>query len=454
VIVLLAKPNADPEVFARAFISAHGGKLRFLFRHGTKGFSAILPSPAVDVLRQDPAVRIVEPIQWFGVVAGCPSVGYADFCQSDPPWGLDRIDQRAGLGGTYNYNETGSGVTVYVFDTGILTTHSQFGGRAAVAYDLTGGNGQDCTGHGTHVAGIIGGSTYGVAKQVQLRAVRVLDCDPNTRDSTDKWMAGIDSIVAHHVTPAVANMSLAVVDPNTGLQTTDSAVDAKVSDLIAAGVPVVVAAGNDAVDACNTSPARVESALTVGATTSSDAGAIFSDFGSCLDLFAPGQDIISAWWTSNTATNTLSGTSMAAPHVTGVAAAYLQRVPSASPSQVASAITSRATADALSNIGTGSPNLLLHTFFDDASISGPGLMNCTDTYTWFTSASGVGTSFTYVWYQGSPSGFGNGMIWVQVGTGPSYTRQGCPVEAYLWLRVKATDEFGFHRLAYKTVSKQ
>src|SRR6266566_9437317 len=161
VIVLLRDRNADPRAFAQGTIATGGGRLRFLFNHGTKGFSAILPSLAVDALRRNPAVRIVEPIQQVDVAAGCPSVGWATFCQPDPTWGLDRIDQRAlPLGGTYNFNERGDGVTVYVFDTGILTTHSEFGGRAAVLYDLTGGNGQDCYGHGTHVAGIIGGSTY------------------------------------------------------------------------------------------------------------------------------------------------------------------------------------------------------------------------------------------------------------------------------------------------------
>ncbi|HJS42085.1 MAG TPA: S8 family peptidase [Gemmatimonadales bacterium] len=458
VIVMLANAQADPNAFAQSIISAHGGKIRFLFTHGTKGFSANLPSTAVEALRRNPAVRIVEPIRSVEVVAPCPVSRLADFCLPNPTWALDRIDQRTlPLGGTYNYNERGDGVTVYVFDTGILTTHSQFGGRAAIAFDLTGGNGQDCSGHGTHVAGIIGGVTYGVAKQVQLRAVRVIDCDPFTPDLTDVWMAGIDSVIGNHVTPAVANMSLAVVEG--GQQVADSAVDAKVYDLIAAGVTVVVAAGNDNVDACNTSPARVPSAVTVGASNASDARwvsspTLGSDFGTCLDLFAPGQDVLSAWWSSNTATMVVSGTSMAAPHVAGLAAAYLQRDSDAPPSQVSSAILSRATVDALTNIGTGSPNLLLHTFFDDAFISGPDVMNCTAIYTWTASAAGVGTSFTYVWEQGIPTGFGNGMFWQQVGTGPTYTRQGCPGEAYLWLRVTATDEFGFHRLAYKTVAKQ
>ncbi len=447
-VVMLADPQVDAAAFAHDFISRNGGTLRFVFQHGTKGFSAILPAPAVRAIGSNPAVKFVEPIRWVDVVDHVTQTG--------APWALDRIDQRARpLDGSYTYGEVGTGVTVYVFDTGILTTHSQFAGRAAVAFDLTGGNGQDCTGHGTHVAGIVGSSTYGVAKQVQLRAVRVIDCDPNTRDSTDTWMAGIDSIVGNHATPAVANMSLAVVDPATGRQTTDAAVDAKVPDLIAAGVPVVIAAGNDNVDACNTSPARVALAITVGASNSSDArwvdsGVSGSDFGVCLDLFAPGQSVTSAWWTSNTATMVETGTSMAAPHVAGTAALYLQRDPTATPSQVWSAISSRATSNALTNIGTGSPNRLLHSLFAEVSISGPSGISSCGTYTWTANPLGVqGSGWTYLWEAQYTR---IGPQWYFMGSDQNLTfQQACPGTGSFTLRVTATGSLGFHGTAVKFV---
>ena len=225
--VLFNDTRVEPRAFAKEVIAAHGGTLRHVFEHGTKGFSAMLPNAAVDALRQNPRVKFVTPIQ----VVVALDHGF----QSGAPWGLDRIDQRpptAG-GGTYQYGETGAGVTAYVFGTGIRTAHAEFGGRAAVAYDFAGGNGQDCNGHETHVAGIMGGSTYGVAKQVQLRAVRILDCAAS--GLTDWWMAAIDAVIANHATPAVANMSVGIFDGQTGMETTHDGVDTKLADFDRSG---------------------------------------------------------------------------------------------------------------------------------------------------------------------------------------------------------------------------
>ncbi len=250
----------------------------------------------------------------------------------------------------YVYNFTGSGVRAYVIDTGILTSHRQFGSRASAVYDAFGGNGQDCNGHGTHVAGTIGGSTYGVAKSARLRAVRVLDCGGS--GPTSGVIAGVEWVTANHIKPAVANMSL-----GGGASTS---LDMAVNNSINAGVTYAVAAGNENQNACNVSPARVGNALTVGSTTSSDARSSFSNFGTCVDLFAPGSSITSAWSTSTTATRTISGTSMASPHVAGVAALYLQSDTGASPATVRDAIIDAATTDRLSGIGSGSPNRLLY----------------------------------------------------------------------------------------------
>jgi aqualysin 1 len=272
--------------------------------------------------------------------------------QTNATWGLDRIDHVSRpLNGTYVYTSTGSGVNVYIIDTGIRTTHSQFAGRASVAIDTVndGRNGLDCHGHGTHVSGTVGGSTYGVAKAVRLFSVRVLDCSGS--GTTSGVIAGVDWVTAHHVSPAVANMSL-----GGGAST---ALDSAVRNSIASGVTYAIAAGNANVNVASSSPARVSQAITVGSSTSNDARSSFSNYGSIVDIFAPGSSITSAWLTSDTATNTLSGTSMATPHVAGVAARYLQYNRTASPATVRNAIVNAASLNRLSGVPRGTTNRLL-----------------------------------------------------------------------------------------------
>lgn len=321
----------------------YGGKVTQTYSSALRGFGAKMSAQQARRLAADPRVDFVEQ----------DSIIKLDATQTGATQGLDRIDQRARpLDGSYTFNTTATNVNAYIIDTGIRTTHVDFGGRATRDFDSVGDgqNGNDCNGHGTHVSGTVGGNTWGVAKGVRLHAVRVLDC--NGSGTTNGVIAGVNFVTANHGANAVANMSL-----GGGIST---ALDNAVRNSITAGVTYGIAAGNSNANACNSSPSRVTQAIIVGATTpSTDVRASFSNFGTCLDLFAPGVNITSAWRTSDTATNTISGTSMATPHVVGVAALWLSAHPGSSPAAVQSAIIAGSTAGVVGSAGTGSPNRML-----------------------------------------------------------------------------------------------
>ena len=327
-------------------------------------FPAELSNEAVAGLQQDPRVAYVEQDKTIKLNptvdtltetdANQVAASASEAVQLNATWGLDRIDQRTrSLDTRYNYLATGAGVRAYIIDTGINIAHTEFGGRASLGYSSIGGTAADCNGHGTHVAGTIGGATYGVAKGVSLIAVRVLDCYGS--GSSSSVIAGVNWVTQQkRANPAlrmVANMSLG------GSRST--ALDSAVNNSITAGVIYVVAAGNDNTNACNVSPAGVSNAITVGAMNNTDVRAYFSNFGICLDIFAPGVNITSAWYTSNSALNTISGTSMASPHVAGVVALYLQSLGNVSPATVAAQLRTKATPNVVLNPGPGSPNYLL-----------------------------------------------------------------------------------------------
>jgi len=359
-IVVFRDDESDPDGQANALVRAHGGSLRFVYRAALKGFAvANLPDAAVEALQRNPRIAFVER---DGIVTADDAGS-----QTSATWGIDRIDQRdLPLSTTYAWDSDGTGVTVYIIDTGILTTHTQFGGRASGGFtSINDGNGtSDCHGHGTHVSGTVGGSTYGVAKNVNLVAVRVLNCSGSGSDAG--VIAGIDWVTQNHASSAVANMSLGG-GPS-------AALDQALTNSVNAGVTYAVAAGNSSANACNYSPSRAPAALTVGATTSTDARSSFSNWGTCVDIMAPGSGITSAWNTSTTATNTISGTSMASPHVAGAAALYLSNGHlNATPADVEAALESSATSGKVTGLtGTGTPNLLLYTHFGTAPPPPPG----------------------------------------------------------------------------------
>jgi subtilisin family serine protease len=342
------------EALERADLSALGlnpseARVQFVYKEALKGFAARLTPAALARLRRDPRVAYVQldhALEYEAV-------------QPNPPWGLDRIDQRnLPLDNRYTYTATGRGVNIYIFDSGIRMTHQEFAGRIRLGFDVNGGSGNDCDGHGTHVAGTAAGATYGVAKEATIWNVKV-SLEPGCGLSVASVVAGVDWVTANRQLPAVANMSLGGRGSYPPLETA-------IRNSIARGVVYVFSAGNDSTDSCNHSPGgRVRQGINVAASAVDDSRAWFSNYGSCVDLFAPGSDILSAINTGDTASTILSGTSMAAPHVAGVAALYLEQNPTASPAQVKSAILGNATLNRITDT-RGTPNRLLYSLFPAA----------------------------------------------------------------------------------------
>ena len=314
-----------------------------VYRGVLNGFAAKLDREQLRALRRSGKVARVEPDR---VVTASAT---QNMDATGQPWGLDRIDQRnLPLSRTYTYNSTAANVYAYIIDTGIRTSHADFGGRAQNVYDAFGGNGQDCNGHGTHVAGTVGGTIHGVAKGVGLRGVRVLNCSGS--GSTSGIIAALNWIRTNGQRPAVANMSL-----GGGFSST---LNTATNNLANSGIFVAVAAGNENQNACNVSPASAAAAYTTAASDRTDLRASFSNWGSCVDGYAPGVSIKSAW--HNGGTNTISGTSMASPHVAGVGALYKSNFGDAASSTISSWINTNATPNVIRSNPTGTPNRLLY----------------------------------------------------------------------------------------------